>query len=470
VRHSLRELIAWCRPYIKFMLIWTEFDDPTMRPSLTTLASVHASALRALAGVPDTNPAWPTLMREERRAQETYKTAADDAHARWTLRNDRDEPRTHILAIGVGAYEGHGLPELTTSVHGAWAFTKWALTEFVHRDRPLGSVELLLSLPESMPTVRPSMQLAARLGLPNDTLLEIERATSENVQAAFDRWRGRTGTNRRNAALLYYSGHGVRKTTEYILPQDAQLPTLNQPPEHLFDIRRTLVHLGQFKPELQCFFIDACQDISPALLTNLSSDPGRPLAQPTNAVEVDREAWLFLGSRAGRLAFGPPDDAPYFTQELLACLRRSGAEPNRVGNVWHVTPTSLKSSLEPASALGSERVRCRLEFSGELVQSTFNDIDRDICQFEGPPEVFVKIGCRPTKAQAHARLSVTDGGTQSRQRNSPQPGPWYMQLPQGTYTARAEFDSVSGFARSETSFAPAPPMMPVEIAVVDESL
>ena len=290
-----------------------------------------------------------------------------------------------------------------------------------------------------------------------------QRATRANIQGAFDRWIRMARLNPRNGAVFYYSGHGARKVNCFLLPEDAVLPSGSEQPRNLIDVDQTVVNLLQFKPELQCFFIDACQDTVPALLSNVSANPGSPLALPTNGARALRDAWLFYGSQTGRAAYGPQDGPPFFTQELIECLKRRAAEPNKLGDVWEVTTASLKKVLKPAGAMRSLAENQPISFSAHSPAPT--DLIGQICQFQASPEIFIEVRCRPIDALSQARLFVTDATKIKQQRTPPQPTSWYTKVPLGTCQAGAEFTSSDEYTCSEQSFTPTPPFAPFELSV-----
>jgi caspase domain-containing protein len=404
-------------------------------------------------------------MVEAEDARTAYDAAVTAAEAALKQKAASGQARTHALVAGVGRYDSPGIPALTTSVFGAWAFVEWLLTRFQHLDRPLGSVELLLSPSTDLGDWQPSPEAAARLGLAGGAAAEtlpVEPATFAGIQEAFERLLKRAGTRQENAAFFYFSGHGLWKSSTLLLPEDAQLATSTQPFARLIDIQQTEQNMFNVPPSVQCFFIDACQEITSALIQNLDSAPGDPLVGSVNAREIPRrDAWLFLGSYTGRRAYGPEDQAPFFTQELLACLERRGAAGLVETDTWSVTTNSLRAALEAAAQWRREAEKRDIVFSFDPGQGNFT---AELCQILGRPEVFVKVLCLPPEAMSLAKLYVESGGTR-RLRPTALPGEWYTVVNQGDCVAGVDFDPPAALTATQRAFQASPPMCEIRFRV-----
>jgi Caspase domain len=336
------------------------------------------------------------------------------------------------------------------------------LTQFQQGDRLLGSVEMLLSPAAALGDWKPTVAAALRLGLANGEALPVETATFVNIKNAFARWLQRAGSCPQNAAFLYFSGHGVWKSVPLLLPEDAQLPTATLPADNLIDIQQTETNLFNTPPSIQCFFVDACQEITPALLQNTDAIPGEALRRPVNAPAIpDRDAWLYIGSYTGAKAYGPDNDAPFFTQELLKCLERRGAGNSLGDGTWIVTTSSLRMALEAASGWRTEQEGKALRFSTIPGSSTFT---ATLCWIPGPPEVFVKIWCLPPETMAKAKLYVEAGGAR-RNRTAVLPGEWYTTVAQGGCQAGVEFDTAAALLNSVLTVQAYPPVQPIRLLV-----
>ena len=438
--------------------LWRRRELTRARSGDTSLSAAERG--QAIIDAESANTAYNNLRAEAERA---LQEAARDGN-----------PRTHVMVVGVGRYENPGIPALTTSVRGAWKFAEWMLTRFRHAGRPLGSIELILS-PGTLGDWQPSPEAAAKLGLTDGsgtTTLPVEAATFANIEAAFERWLTRAGTNADNSAFFYFSGHGVWKTNPFLLPEDGQIASSTRPFDNLIDIHQTQVNLINRQPSIQCFFIDACQEVALELLENLSTTPpGEPLCGSANIPFIlRRDRWQFDGAVPGRLAFGPADDAPFFTQELLACMERRAASGSRTGNTWRVTTSSLGEALKAACRYREEideRARGINFGASAPVSSTITAAT--LCQIQGTPEVFVEVGCTPTTATGRANLFVEFANEQNSRQRNPRPKPlprvWYTKVNQGDCSAGAEFEESVALANASEDFVATPPLHTIELII-----
>ena len=381
---------------------------------------------------------------------------------------------THALIVGIGAYTNTGIPPLTTSVHGAIAFAEWLLTGFQHPEHPLGSLELVLSPGSELGDWQPTPAAAAQLGLTGGSgKLPVETATFDAIKDAFARWIRRAGTRLENLAFFYFAGHGLWKAGPLLLPEDAQLPTATQSFANLIDIQQTLANMFNVPPSVQCMFIDACQELQPSLLNNVVGSPGEPLQQPTNGPLLSaRDAIAYLGSYMGRKAYGRADRAPFFTEELLACLARRSAASWLDGNTWSVTTDSLRTALLAASPWRTEEMsadpalspaeRANIQFS--IMMPGTSTFTAELCQIEGPPEVFVQVRCQPRDAIARGRPYVEVGG-QRRFRAVSSGSDWYTVVPKENCVAGVEFEAGAQLTPKQRPFDPTPPLTVVQLAI-----
>lgn len=261
-------------------------------------------------------------------------------------------PRTHALVIGVGAYPhllggasttaAHtlGLGQLTTSVTSAMAFADWLLSGYRNTERPLGTIELLLS-----PGVyKPSPQAQSRLGVEAGSKVAVERATLANIKAAFARWHERC-KDRNMTALFYFCGHGVEdKTGPLLLPEDFGADAL-RPFDRCIDLAATHEYMGQSLPDTQCFFIDACREEVFDLQASKEKNPGDALIGGTDASFQLRDAPIYFGAARGNQAYGKAGRVSFFTGILLRCLNGMGAAKKVDEKTLLVTTSSLRERI-----------------------------------------------------------------------------------------------------------------------------
>lgn len=393
-------------------------------------------------------------------AKKSYDAAVNEATAALAKAASDGRPRTHVIIIGVGRYQSGDINPVTTSVHGAWAFAEWMLTRFQNPARPLGSVEMLASPSVGQGEWKPT-DAADRLGLTSrsEDSLPTEAPTFDNIKDAFGRWLARASTVSENAAFFYFSGHGMWKNEMMLLPEDARLPTATQQPKNLISVERTQMNMFNSEPSVQCFFLDACQDISPPTLQNVDPALAIPLWQPANGAHIRRrDAWSYRGSSPGRKAYGPKNKPPYFTQELMLCLERRAADATQFDR--SVTTSSLRTALEAAAFRRSEIEKKEIEFSTSPGICNFT---AELSRIQDPVEVFVVVRCAPEQAMGKAKLCIESSRNVPIYRPAPLPQKWYASVEQDDCLARADFDQPIGLARMEAAFRPIPPLFPVDL-------
>ena len=187
-------------------------------------------------------------------------------------------PGLHALVIGVGAYAhlegGSGteiedplrygnLGQLTSPPRSALAFANW-LRESNH-DRwkaPLATIELLISPAPSDPD-------------PAGSSLIFPDATIDGILAAFDAWTQRCGSDANNVAVFYFCGHGLQSEEQILLASDFGRYSNHFRGAFAFDSTREA--FLQRLPKTQCFFVDACREVTVGVVENLGGATAQPL-------------------------------------------------------------------------------------------------------------------------------------------------------------------------------------------------
>jgi hypothetical protein len=441
-------------------LIWAEgfTGDKALAPAWRklVLASAHAAQTK-----PSDALAFAAAAQDRITAQSNYDSLVAEATQALKQLAQNGQSRTHVLIVGVGKYDSSAIKAVTTSVHGARAFAEWTLTRFSKADRPLGSVELLCSPAAGQSEWTPSAAASEKLGFGATPLpLPDEAATFDNIDEAFDRWLKRAETHSDNAAIWYFAGHGLFKSEPLLLPQDAQLPTDKKSADNLIAPSTTLSYMQNQQPSVQCFFIDACSESSTELIFNQQEQPGKPLHTPSNGPAIEpRDAAIYVGSYAGGKAYGPEDEPPYFTQELLLCLDQRAGDPGH--STKQVTTYSLWLALNAAALHRAElENQPRIKFSYN--KPGVSSINAQLCELRGPVEVLVKVNCLPNEAMPTAKLYVMDGsGGKPVYRPAPRPSLWCTPVAKGKWTFGAEFDSPTPFVSVRELFEPVPPVFTV---------
>jgi hypothetical protein len=338
------------------------------------------------------------------------------------------DPRTHALVIGVGGYQHlQGGPEerdqvleqvgllrqLTSPPRSALAVAHWLQDRAARLHRPLGSVDLLLS-------VAPGDDLQLPGGV-------VPGASRGAIEAAYAAWRDRCDRHEDNVALFYFCGHGLEKSEQYLLAEDFGANRLN-PWAGAVAIDCTRLAFNACRARTQCFFIDACRSITSKMLLR------EPQATPLEIFDhTTPESQFNLTAKAAARneeAFGPPNGVSWFTQALLRALGGAAARPGDRG--WTVETGGIAAHineiLEMVNGAGGGTGRCSCTTTGS---TPLVDVDA--------PLVSVVLGCTPDDANGAVTLSwkaVGDGDDGLEQHG----GPWRLEAPPGMYQAAAQFD------------------------------
>jgi hypothetical protein len=249
------------------------------------------------------------------------------------------QPRLHALVIGVADYPhlsgGKGPPaadslnlgQVTTPQPTVLAIADWLQKTYHNSNKPLGSLELVLS-----PSVQP---------LPNSQPPPgIEPATLANIRAAFKRWLQRCSSGPDNVAFFYFCGHGLAREEQFLLAEDFRNPADPDDWSNCINFDALRVGMYSCKAQTQVFFIDACRETPFGML--MEEPVGARFVSSKIGDSVKCSA-TYNATADGAQAYGPKDAVTYFGQALMECL--NGLAASRSNGAWHVTTSSLAKSL-----------------------------------------------------------------------------------------------------------------------------
>jgi len=147
--------------------------------------------------------------------------------------------------------------QLSSPTVSAKMFAKWLVNDYNNPDKPLSSLQLLISDTG-----------LSQFTLPNGTIMDIERATHANVKAAILDWYKKGNLSKENMLIFYFCGHGLaRGSSLTILLEDFGENDI-APFQHSIDF--TQMHDGMEKSlaRHQCYFVDACRNASSLMLAS----------------------------------------------------------------------------------------------------------------------------------------------------------------------------------------------------------
>ena len=351
-----------------------------------------------------------------------------------------EQPSVHALIIGVGGYVHlPGNSALKTKIHkqvgrlqplispprSAREFAEW-LTHSKEWPQPLGTIDLLIS-PEPSDT---GFTLPAN----------VRPATISNVRQAFSDWLDRCNEATDNVAVFYFCGHGMEKADHYLLAEDfGANPNDEWLGSFAFDQTREAFHKCQ--AQTQCFFVDACRQMTPEMLTN---EPNSSALTSRDWTAKDCLNDLTLKAAVGKeMAFGPKltSNAPgfgpnntagisYFTQALIRSL--DGAAAIRQGKQWQVQTSEIAANINKV-------LRLVKKTSAQRCEATANS-SATLRTLSHPPKVRIELSCDPEIADHFASLWCSGPQPPGLPAPYTRPSPWKGEdVEAGTYVAQAIF-------------------------------
>ena len=353
-------------------------------------------------------------------------------------KNSNGDPQTHAFIIGVGGYpfllggvneqqqviEHIGLlKQLTSPPKSALAFRDGLLAienhPNIHHNKPLGSIELLLSPSPDDPEP----------GIPGEV---FQAATFNNISAAYNDWKVRCDSHKDNVAIFFFCGHGVEKMNHFLLAEDFG-DNPNNPWQKSINFDRTRSGFHSCKADTQCFFVDACRQITGEMLSSVIS--GNALDTPNLLTPPCLNDLTIEATTKTKAAHGPKRKPSYFTQALLKALEGVVAD-NKGRNGWSVTTGDLAVHIQTVMGIvkpGQDHVgRC----------PSFLKTPVNLIHFDAPPLVELSIACNPEDAMPLADLSCKDLNTLNTQtRTSNGITPWKIEVVSGIHELAAEFQN-----------------------------
>ena len=342
----------------------------------------------------------------------------------------------HAILIGVSDYihlppaddiPGEGLAALkklsSSSITVAAVARKLQELDAEQRlARPLGTIRLLHSpAPEELAA---EPDLATIGGCP---------ATRSEIAKALRAWREDVATAKEAQAFFYFCGHGIRRTLEESILLAADF--LEDEPKlfnafRLSNVRNGMVPSLKF-PNIgreQFYFIDACREKPDALDTLDTTETPKIFDAELGSYD-DRKAPIFFATTSGGLAAGPALKPTYFGSALLWAMDNGSFDKRPVdgidGNVWPVTPPSLKVGIETANAMFDSRV----ELTGLVAEPV-------LCFRRDPPKLPIAIALRPDPLhEPVAAMVLNELNTGLTQQIAPcaTAGPYSIEVTAGMY-------------------------------------
>lgn len=343
---------------------------------------------------------------------------------------------TRALIIGVGHYPAlpdgggpqfvrpEGMRQLLSPPISARRFAQWLIENYQSKNRPLSSVQLLLS-----ETVPGDFEYTVAGQSKSVTPHTADFAT---VRLAIRQWQA-SSTHPDDLMLFYFCGHGIADGANVaLLMSDFGLDP-QSPLDGALDFRRFRVGMEDCVARQQCFFVDACRSRSTLLQRN--DYAGHPVlnaslaANPGGRVRIGP---VFFSTLAGEPAHGRPGKPSVFTEALLEALNGPGAGDE--DGDWTVKTTRLHAAIE---FLIRESIR---ENGWEVSQQPIAEAMQElVLNTVIKPIVPVLLSVDPYDAHAEALLRYDGDGT--NEQRAAMENIWSLRLPVGVYNFHADFAS-----------------------------
>jgi len=267
--------------------------------------------------------------------------------------NASEEPRTHVLIVGVGRYRKSSLfPDVESPSLSARALATWFLEGaqgiaegFNNPHRPLGSLAALLSEHDDPGT------LAIVEGVP------VPRATFTNVRLAIRAWfeRAQTGTHpEKNLLVLYFVGHGETVGSRLVFNfEDARTDDLEETSGSIA-IDSLVQGLEASPARDQLLMFDCCSTFSAWDTDKVASFP--VLIQPGGKWPPGSRQQLTMRASLPRtVSAARRGRQTLFMEALLKCLSGLAADPSKVE--WPVTTDQLHGAMNALLDLYSRSLK-----------------------------------------------------------------------------------------------------------------
>lgn len=266
-------------------------------------------------------------------------------------------PGTHVLAIAVGRYphllggdpgalanKPLGLKQLKSPPVSLRHLLDWCFAPQLHPDppaspglvnnqAPLASVEVLVSADEPFVAQTPNGQC------------DVERATRNNIQLAFESWLVRMRTHPGNIGVFYFCGHGIMVSDHYLLADDFGASPA-QPWANAFDISNTMRAAEREVNGGMYFFIDACREISRDVAMTLAANPSPLWAPDLSKRLISSSLTAIYATGEGELAYAPlGGEVSRFTSALVCALSGYCGIKAPGTQTWNVTGETLAAAV-----------------------------------------------------------------------------------------------------------------------------
>ncbi len=361
---------------------------------------------------------------------------------------NKKEPATHAIIIGVGEYPDAskcGLDYLSSPPVSATAFVEWLKTEYHNPNKPLASIELLIS--------------------EKDKKLNIDCPDLVNTKQAIFDWIQLGDINPNNLMIFYFCGHGLstRKHTTLLLNSFGEKKQIKR---HVLvdalDFTNFYLGMDSCRAREQCFFIDVCRSHSDIVTSSLDFFGDRIIEGYDPPNPKRRHYAIYYSTLYGDFSHGRPGVPSVFTDSLIKSLDGGAGVLDPTTESWIVDSDSLNR------AIGQIMKKI---LKGKIRQVIKSDtIQFHLHYFKSPPKIPIIVTCNPEMANEDADLSYENIINGDRKvRGQKDVSPWKENIQVGEiYDFSASFEKEINFETNHIKKYLYPLSSKVEINVLKE--
>lgn len=318
--------------------------------------------------------------------------------------------QTHVLIIGVGTYPRlnggaeprdnsvtDGMEQLDSPPCSARAIADWFLTTFNNHERPLGSIDMLVSDGE-----------VAQYTPPGGAPIDLAQPTiAPTIRTAAKAWKARGDASPEDMLVFFFSGHGMASgARSSLLTRDYGDEDPDRPLLGAINFGDMLEGMKSCKAVRQIYFIDACRMSSDVLIRN-ATETGDVLIATNPLVTKGWRQSVYFASLGGKAAYGQDKDVSLFTRALIKALKGPGAS-DAEGD-WRINTSRLQEALSHFASELADPLHGPVQTPQSGSQTTF-----DFHYFNDHPSVPVYVeplwysGTQPPADMR--RISISEKG------------------------------------------------------------
>jgi hypothetical protein len=354
-------------------------------------------------------------------------------------RNPPAGPGVHVLAIGVGRYphliggsrpltnNPLGLAQLSSPPVSVKAIIDWFLASLVAPGAAgFANPVTSLSSVEGLASADAPVSVASAGGA-----VQLEPATKDNIQDAFERWLDRLTSDDANIGVFYFCGHGVMVADHYLLAEDFGRNN-GVPWEKAFDMSNTIRAVERDAKGALYFFVDACREVSKDIALTLGANPLALKAVDLKKPVVRTSTSLIEATGEGKLAFAVEGKVSRFTDALLTCMSGYCGVRGPGSATWDVDGETIASAVRKLLEKGNKTAKRR-----QVTDQRISGDSVPLLRLQAPPLVKVELDLIPEPMRALARMYLLSAKGVQHDHDGAK-GAFVTEVPRGMYVVGAK--------------------------------